>query len=179
MENLFEVKSNTSKTELRVWAKEMRKSLNFADLSRASVRRILDLDEYKQAKNIMIYYPMQAEINLLALLKDENKKFFLPKISGNNLLCCPFENDFELCLSCFKTKEPLTNAVEKSLIDLIIVPALVMDKNHYRLGYGGGFYDRFLLGLDAKTLVCIPTSLVVDTIYPESHDVKIDKIIQV
>ena len=46
-----------------------------------------------------------------------DKNFYLPRIEGENLLCCPFGKDTELCDSCFKTKEPTTNPVEKGLID--------------------------------------------------------------
>ena len=79
--------------------------------------------------------------------------------------------------SCFKTLEPDSEPVKKDLIDLVIVPALAVDKNNYRLGYGGGFYDRFLANIKAKKVVCIPKELVVETIYPESYDVKIDSVI--
>ena len=79
--------------------------------------------------------------------------------------------------SCFKTKEPITNPVNKELLDLIIIPALAVDKNNYRLGYGGGYYDRFLIDMKAYKIVCVPNSFCVDTIYPNEFDIKIDKII--
>ena len=167
-----------NKQQLRKWAKEERKKLDIDLLSQKLVGKLQETEEYAQAKNIMIFYPLQYEVNLLALLKDKTKTFYLPKISDNNLLCCPYSEGEELCESCFKTKEPLTEKVSKDLIDLVIVPALAVDRNNYRLGYGGGFYDRFLAdGVNVKKLVCISSSLVVDTVYPESHDVKIDKIV--
>ena len=120
---------------------------------------------------------LEYEINLLEILKDDTKKFYLPKIDGENLLCCPYKEGEELCDSCFKTKEPLTNPVEESIIDLVIVPALAVDKNNYRLGYGGGFYDRLISRMKAKTVVCIPKDFVLDTVYPEKHDLQVDKVI--
>ena len=47
-------------------------------------------------------------------------------------------------ISNFGIKEPCSEPVAPDILDLIIVPALMVDKNGYRLGYGGGFYDRFL-----------------------------------
>lgn len=166
-----------NKNELRIWAKEKRKGLNIELLSKELVQQLQQLNEYKQAKNIMIFYPIKGEVDLLSLLDDKSKNFYLPKIDGKNLLCCPFQSKDRLCFSCFKTKEPLTEAVNKNLIDLVIVPALCCDKQNYRLGYGGGFYDRFLTNSIAKTIVCLPKELIVETIYPESHDIAIDIIV--
>lgn len=161
------------KTALRKWAKEERKKYccNFV-----LIKKLIETEEYKQAKNIMIFYPLKDEVNLLALVKDKTKNFYLPKIDGKNLLCCPYSEGDELCESCFKTKEPKTSSAINP--DLVIVPALAVDKNNYRLGYGGGFYDRFLAKQKCKTIVCIPRQLVVETVYPEEFDIPVDKIIQ-
>ena len=166
-----------TKQQLRNWVKEERKKLNIETLSQTLVSKLQSTEEYKQAKNIMIYYPLKYEVNLLSLLKDKTKKFYLPKINGNNLLCCPFDEKKELCESCFKTKEPLTQSINKTILDLVIVPALAVDKKNFRLGYGGGFYDRFLKNLDVCKIVCISERYVVENIYPEKHDIIINKII--
>lgn len=166
-----------AKKNLRTKVKELRKYLNIEELSAKFVKLIQTSEEYKNSKHILLFYPKKYEINLLDLLKDSSKIFYLPKINGENLLCCPFNKDDELCESCFKTKEPTTSPVEKSIIDLIIVPALAVDKNNYRLGYGGGFYDKFLSDAKAKTLTCVPKELYIETIYPNEFDIKISKII--
>ena len=166
-----------TKQQLRNWAKDERKKFDIKSISQILIKKLQDSDEYKFAKNIMIFYPKENEVDLLALLEDSSKNFFLPKISGDNLLCCPFGKENELCESCFKTKEPTTEPVQKSILDLIIVPALAVDKNNYRLGYGGGFYDRFLNGINATKLACVPKEFVVETVYSEEHDIKIDKVI--
>lgn len=166
-----------SKQELREWAKKERKNLDIKNISYVLVRKLQETDEYKIAKHIMIFYPLKEEINLLDLLKDQSKKFYLPKIDGKSLLCCPYDGSEDLCESYFKTKEPLTDPVEKSLIDLIIVPALAVDKNNYRLGYGGGFYDRFLSDSDVVKISCVPKAFVLETIYPNDYDIKIDKVL--
>lgn len=165
------------KQQLRKWAKDERKRLDIVSLSSKLVQKLKDTEEYKQAKNIMLFYPKAGEINLLELLEDKSKKFYLPRICGQNLLCCPYDKGNELCESCFKTYEPVTSSVEKDLLNLVIVPALAVDKNNYRLGYGGGFYDRFLNSINAIKIVCIPKVLIVENTYPEEHDVQIDRII--
>ena len=166
-----------SKASLRQWAKEERKKLDIEKISRALAEKLVKTNEYKQAKNIMLFYPTEFEINLLSILKDKTKNFYLPKINGKELLCCPYSDGEETCLSCFKTCEPLTEPCDKSLIDLVIVPALCCDKKNYRLGYGGGFYDKFLKGISCKTLICIPEQFIVDTIFPEEHDIPVNTVI--
>lgn len=165
------------KDDLRRWAKAVRASLDMKSISAELVEILLQSEEYSRAKNIMIFYPKDNEVNLLPILEDKTKKFYLPKIDGDNLQCCPFTEDTILSDSVFNTKEPVSEACNPALMDLIIVPALVCDRDNYRLGYGKGFYDRFLQNLKAVKIVCIPESLVVDTIYPNNYDVKMDKII--
>ena len=161
------------KKSLRAWAKQFDKSGSSEKLMQA----LIECEEYKNAQSVMLFYPLKKEVNLLALLKDKTKNFYLPKIDGENMLCCPFNGGEELCISCFNTKEPASAPVDKSKIDLVIVPALCCDKNNYRLGYGGGFYDRFLNDYKGKTIVCLPKNLIVDTICPESYDIPVDTVI--
>lgn len=163
------------KTKLRKWAKEERKKLDMQTISKQLVENLRKTEEYKQSQNVMIFYPKGDEVNLLSLLEDD-KNFYLPKIDGQNLLCCPYGLGDELCESCFKTKEPLSEPVKDS-IDLVIVPALAVDKNNYRLGYGGGFYDRFLADTKCKKIVCIPSQFVVETVFPDEFDVPVDKLV--
>lgn len=168
-----------SKSKIRNWAKEERKKL---DIEKLSIKLVLELKkakEYQNAKNVLLFYPLANEINLLSLLEDESKKFYLPKIDGRNLLCCPYKKGDELCESCFKTKEPLSEPTTKSLIDLVILPALAVDKNNYRLGYGGGFYDRFLADTKVFKIVCLSKVFYLDSIFPEKNDIPVDKLILV
>lgn len=162
------------KEALRKWAKGGKCREKF---SKILASKLKNSDVYEPAKNIMLFYPLENEVNLLSLLEDTTKNFYLPKIEGKNLLCCPYSKGCELCLSCFKTQEPKTLPVDKNMIDLVVVPALCCDKNNYRLGYGGGFYDRFLKDYTGKKVVCLPQELIVETIYPEDHDIPVDLVI--
>ena len=163
---------------LRNWAKNKRKELNMNELSSALTEALSKTDEYKNAKNIMLFYPLKDEVNLLSLLNDSSKIFYLPRIKDKELECCVYKEGDELCESCFHTLEPTRKACNISAIDLIIIPALLCDKEKYRLGYGGGYYDRLLEKCEEiKKIVCIPSALIVDSIYPENHDIKVDCII--
>ena len=166
------------KKELREWAKCERAKLDIREISKELVSKLQATAEYTNAKNIMIYYPLEEEVNLLELLKDKTKKFYLPKIRGKQLECCPYVEGDELCESCFHTLEPVCEACNKTDLDLVVVPALAVDKNGYRLGYGGGFYDRFLADYKGAKVVCVPKNLVVDSVYPENYDVKMDVVVE-
>ena len=166
-----------TKNELRLWAKNKRKDINIENISKILVEKLKQTKEYQEAKNVMIFYPKTNEVDLLSLLEDESKKFYLPKIDKENLLCCFYKKGDELCKSCFKTMEPLTEPVSSGNIDLIIVPALAVDKNKYRLGYGGGYYDRFLKDVNCTKCVCISKELVLDTVLAQEHDIKMDIIV--
>lgn len=176
-----------NKPQLRKWAKIKRSELDMDSLSLILAEKLKQTEEYKNANNIMIFYPLKDEVNLLSLLDDETKTFYLPKIDGDNLLCCKYKKGEPLCESSFHTMEPIaapspqpTPAGRGSNIftpDLVIVPALACDKNNCRLGYGKGFYDRFLRVNKIKSIVCIPKQLVVETIYPDEFDIPVDKVI--
>ena len=165
------------KNDLRKWAKSERAKLDLEKVSAELVLKLQNTPEYQTAKNIMIYYPMKDEINLLSLLKDKTKCFYLPRIKDKELECCPYSADDELCESCFHTLEPVCKSCNKTELDMVIVPALAVDKNNYRLGYGGGFYDRFLKDFSGIKVVCIPKNFILDTIFPETFDEKIYLII--
>ena len=165
------------KQSLRQWARDKRKELDMERISSILVNKLVQTDEYKNATNIMLFYPLSDEVNLLPLLKDKTKNFYLPRINGKELECCPYCSGDELCESKFHTQEPTCQACSKQNVDLVIVPALACDKNGYRLGYGGGFYDRFLKDFKRTKICCIPQELVVETVFPEKHDVTMNLII--
>lgn len=165
-----------TKNELRKKAKEIRNSLDMASISAKIAEKILNLNEYKKARHIMLFYPLKNEINLLKLLEDESKIFYLPKVAGENLLACPYQKGDELSCSKFNTQEPASEPIKDlGILDLILIPALMVDKENYRLGYGGGFYDRFLEKVpNAIKIVPIPSALITEKLPIESFDRKVD-----
>jgi 5-formyltetrahydrofolate cyclo-ligase len=110
-------------------------------------------------------------------LFNDNKNFYLPKVDGEELLVCPYVNDLQK--SHFGIYEPCSKPVNAEILDLVIVPALMCDKNGYRLGYGGGFYDRFInkYGQNFKTLCPVPKELFVENLSVDKFDKKVDFII--
>ena len=169
-----------TKKQLRINAKAIRTSLDLDKICDGIIKNILMLETYKKAKNVMLFFPLENEINLLKLLDDQNKNFYLPKMDGENLVVCPYKIGDELSTSKFKTKEPTTEPINNvDILDIIFVPALMVDKTFNRLGYGGGFYDR-LLAKQPKTatkITPIASILLIDEIPSDNYDERVDIIV--
>lgn len=166
------------KETLRNKNKLLRKNLDIQKASDLIVSKILCFDAFLRAKNVLIFYPLRHEVNLLKLMNIKNKIFYLPKTDKNNLLICPYSD--ELKMSNFKVMEPCTKPVSNlSVIDIAFVPALAVDKKLNRLGYGKGYYDRLFAHPDFKALKVgvLFKELVVDSIEADNFDVPLDFLI--
>lgn len=165
------------KKKLRKLAKEIRKTLDIPAVSSVLAAKICSHEAYISAKNVMLYYPVGSEYNFLQLLDDDSKNFYFPKVCAENLLVCPYSKDSGFVKSPLNIMEPCSEPVPTSALDLIIVPALMADKNGYRLGYGGGFYDRFIPQTKAKTICAISSKLCTDSMPATKDDIPVDFVI--
>lgn len=167
-----------TKDELREKAKQIRSLLKMDALSQKMVESVRSTEVYHVAMHVMIFYPLEDEINLLELLKD-NKKFYLPKVQGDELVVCPYKAGDELVVSKFNTKEPTSEPVSPDVLDMIFLPALMVDKAFHRLGYGLGFYDRFLTknAPRAIKIVPVPSLLIREEIPFDENDAQFDIIL--
>ena len=167
-----------SKNELRKKAKIIRNNLDIKNISSIITKKIENHELFKKANNIMLFYPLASEIDLLEIIKSHpEKKFYLPKTTGSEMEACPYKMGDKLLKGDFNIYVPTTEATNPQILDLIFVPALMVDKNNYRLGYGKGFYDRFLEKTNAKTIVPISKELIVENLPIEKHDKKVDLVI--
>ena len=164
-----------TKQELRARAIEKRKMADFASLNPQVIENIKNSEIYKFSKNVMIFYPLENEINLLELLSDD-KNFSFPCVFDTEIL--PYKNGGEFKKGAFGIFEPAgTKKQDTDELDLVIIPALCADKNGYRIGYGKGYYDRFIKTLNrkrTKLLTPIFSEFVVDTVFAEPFDEKVD-----
>ena len=105
----------------------------------------------------------------------EEKEFYFPKVSGEDLLVCP--DNGEYIKSEYNILEPTSTPISPDILDLIIVPALSVDRDGYRLGYGGGYYDRFLAEYGSiPTLTPIFKESVINELPKCEYDIKINYI---
>ncbi|WP_370642604.1 5-formyltetrahydrofolate cyclo-ligase [Tepidanaerobacter sp. GT38] len=145
---------------------------------------LFSTDYYKKAKVVMFYVDMRNEVmTKKAIIKalSEGKRVVVPRVKkGYGLLAIEIKSLDELKTGTFGVLEPPEREeVILEEIDLVVVPGVVFDKKGYRIGYGGGYYDRFLpkLRKDAKKIAVAFEMQMVDFIPAESHDIKMDAII--
>ena len=114
--------------------------------------------------------PSTQELNM-EILK-EGKTLLLPRINGILLEWVKWSGDPDQLIARKKIKEPSGAIfVDTSAIDVIVVPALRVDRSGYRLGQGGGYYDRALGGLNAWRIGLIhPDEISGEDLPREDHD---------
>ena len=100
----------------------------------------------KKNLKLALYYPTSFEINVLKLLENQymnNKNILLPVIEENNRMnFFSWKKNQVLLVNKFGILEP--QKTKFKIPNLILLPILAFDRNKYRLGYGKGFYDRYL-----------------------------------
>ncbi len=150
--------------------------------------KLLNMDILSKASTIMTYLDFNSEVKtdymIYELLKLE-KKILIPITlkDEKRLLASQLKDlDSELKVGTFGIREPKDEFVricDVEDIDILIVPAVAFDNNKYRLGYGGGFYDRFIESLrDDTYIIGIAFDFqVFENIPKEPHDAQMDIVI--
>ncbi|MGH4138905.1 5-formyltetrahydrofolate cyclo-ligase [Clostridium sp.] len=146
------------KDDLRKTMLLQRKSMKMENVSAFSnriVETIIELPEFINSKNIMLYLSFKSEVSTYDLAKwclDNGKKVIVPYCIKETRQIIPFEIHnltTDLTKSSFGIMEPKNELLKKANIkdiDLIIVPGVVFDEHCNRIGFGAGYYDRFLPG---------------------------------
>jgi 5-formyltetrahydrofolate cyclo-ligase len=145
------------------------------------------LKEFKEAKNIMIYVSFNNEVDTINIIKEllekKEKNIIVPYVVKNNPILQLSElKDFDelepRILGILEPKENFIREFSPKNLDLVIVPGVVFDKNGHRIGYGYGYYDRFLkiIGKSKKIGLAYQSQLV-DKIPEEEHDIPMDIVV--
>ena len=129
------------------------------------------------------YYPYNYEINILKILqKFEKKKFIitLPKIKKNSQMnFFQWSTNDPLVINKFGIPEPISKMVKYP--DVLLVPLVAFDKDFNRIGYGGGFYDRYINKIRKRkkvlTIGFAYSFQKVKKISTNNYDIKLDFII--
>ncbi len=168
------------KSQLRKKILQQRKNLTQEEQkinTEKIIEKLLTLKEIKNAKHILIYYPIHNEPNPLPLIKKlKNKTFYLPKLINNKITPIKIDNINNLKKGKYNIKEPTSNK-EATTIDLAIIPGIVFSENKHRIGYGKGYYDKYLNNKKITKIAIAYNFQIVKNIEGEKHDIKMDKII--
>ncbi len=136
-----------------------------------------------QGKIIGGYYPYNYEIDILQILEKFEKKKFnitLPKIKKNSQMdFFQWSMNDPLAINKFGIPEPISEKIKYP--DVLLVPLLAFDKNFNRIGYGGGFYDRYIAKIRKRkkilTIGFAYSFQKVKKIPTNNYDIKLDFII--
>ncbi|QSE77026.1 5-formyltetrahydrofolate cyclo-ligase [Lactococcus taiwanensis] len=123
---------------------------------------------WKKAEKVALYMPMPEEFDLTLLFEEEQEKTILiPKCLPQRQLMFANYDKNQLQRSTFGLLEPTaTEAIEP---DLILVPGLAWNTNGYRIGFGGGYYDRYLANFSGQT-ASVLYDFQRNDFQPEPHD---------
>ena len=144
------------------------------------------MPEVQTAESLFIFYPLEGEVNLLPLAdyaKENGKSIAFPicEDKGGNMRFCEVSSLDELETGSFGIKEPSSDSPEKLPQNTVIfLPALSVDKKGYRLGYGKGYYDRYLAKhaeLKPFLVGVIYDELLLDELPHDEYDIPCDAVV--
>lgn len=179
------------KKEIRKSILNIRKSLEipvFQEKSDSVTEKLINSEAYKKSNVIMAYIDFRNEVSTEKFIKKalkDNKKVIIPIsiVETKELLLSELKDyDTELKSGTYgilEPKEDFIREVKKDIIDLILVPGVAFDLRGYRVGYGAGYYDRFLKNISPTVpKIALAFDLqIVENAYPDSHDFPVDYII--
>ena len=140
--------------------------------------KVSELLDYRNANSVMAFVGIKGEPDtdaLMSLIAADGKQLLLPRIEDGELAVCDGEGP--MVASSFGVPEPTGPALPFDVVDFVIVPGLAFTKAGDRLGYGSGYYDRFLSRVLAPNAgVCFREQLV-DELPVTEHDVRVQHVV--
>ncbi len=144
-------------------------------------------DEFKNSRYIMCFASFRSEPNTYIIIQKAlnlSKRVILPKVNieEQKLILYGIKNLNELIPGYMNIPEPdahQSRIFDANLLDIIIMPGIAFDEKGGRLGFGGGYYDKFIHSIDKKPplIVIAYDEQIVDKVPVLEHDIRVDKII--
>lgn len=160
---------------------------NIQEYSNKIQNTLYEMDEYKDAKRIMCFVSNGSEVDTHPLIEKailDGKSIVVPITVSKTkeLLVSDLFNLSELEVGFYNIeipKEEFLRLVDPRTIDLVLVPGVALARDGYRVGYGGGYYDRFLAKLDSSIpKIALGFDLqIVDQVPKEHFDIPVDLIL--
>lgn len=146
---------------------------------------LINHEKWKQSQTIAVTISMVLEINTYPVIEQawkEDKTVVVPKCQpeSKTMTFYRLEDISQLEKSFYGLKEPnpsISQAINPSSIEWMIVPGLIFDGNGFRIGHGGGYYDRFLAKNSLSTVSLSYLEQLVTTVPHDNYDVPVDVIV--
>lgn len=172
------------KKELRRRVREELSALSRSELVRsddALFARFLALPQVEEAKTIFAFWGIPGKepdtSRLIGELVKRGKTVGLPRmLPEHRMEVRRYDPDRPLVKVSFGISEPGEDCplLDRENIDLVLVPAVCYDRRGYRLGFGGGYYDRWLKNFSGVTVGLCREAVLRETVPTEAHDAKVD-----
>lgn len=153
------------------------------DSSSVIVKKLINSDMYKDADVIFAFVGMENEIDTKPFIKialSEGKKIGVPLCTGKGIMeVREITSLKDLKVGSYGILEPKKTCklVNKGSIDYAIIPCVACDLNGKRLGHGGGYYDRYLVGKNFHCTVICFDKLIMENIPVDSYDLIMDSVV--
>ena len=156
-------------------------SLDFMKITSKEIQENLrKIDLYRNAKTIGAYYSIGSEVKTQDILQEilnAGKELALPKVVKDDLVFKKISNFAELEPGNFSVMEPKDKCEVVKNLDVILVPAIALSKDGFRLGYGFGYYDKYLHGKKSTAIALSYAKQVIRSFPVDDHDVKMNFIV--
>ena len=168
-EPILEKRNSLSKDEILEKSKKIEENL-------------FGLDSYKKSKNAMFFVSFNSEVNTHEMIRNSlgRKTVIVPKLMQHEIEpSVIIDLDNLVPTGKFNIPEPMDlMKIAYKNIDLVLVPAVAFDLEGHRIGYGFGYYDKFLKKVPKSVKIGLAFDFqVVDKIPKEEHDVPVDFIV--
>src|SRR5690625_598613 len=177
--------------EKEIARKSMQLSLSKIDeqereeISKQIQNHLFQSNVWRDAQTIGVHLSMEIEWDTREIVKrafEEGRNVVIPKTipDTKELIFYEITDLSQTVKGPFNLEEPdteQTKPVDKDAIDLLIVPGLAFTKNGYRIGFGGGYYDRFLTDFIHPTVSLLHSNQIIDTFPIESYDIPVNYLV--
>lgn len=173
------------KKELRRMIREQKRAMTWEQIEDTS-RQLKELfcrtEQYRNASVIYGYLPYNQEVRTVPILEQalrDGKKVAVPKVYGDTMRFIYMDDLSRVGEGYAGIPEPLDDGpVAEDKKALVLMPGLAFDKRGNRMGYGGGFYDKFLSQEPEHPTVALCYAFqMVDAIPCEDYDIPVDKVL--
>lgn len=153
-----------------------------AEYSRLIVERALEMPEYQAAQTVMAYAATRGEADLDALLRQallSGKALYLPRVLDSaHMQAVRVRSLDELKPGAWGILEPTgQDTMGPEGIELFLTPGVAFDRDGARVGYGAGYYDRFLRGSRGVRVGIAFEAQLLTELTVDEHDVRMDAVL--
>ena len=173
------------KKALRAFIRDQKRAMSIAQIEELSdllAQKFFETAQYKNAQTIYGYLPYNQEVRTVPILEralKDGKTVAVPKVIDDRMIFVVMEDLSKVENGYAGIPEPIDNGPEaKDPNALVLMPGLAFDPQGHRIGYGGGFYDRFLEQEPNHPTVALCYGFqMLPSLDTEEHDIPVDLVI--